>query len=301
MVARTEERPGALERPGLGGETLPIAGVSERLQIPVPTIRSWERRYGFPLPRRTPGRHRRYGPSELEQLRELRDLIARGHPTREAVELVRGRPPTPRRPEVEALLRAGIELSPAAAADALRRATEELGPERAAVEVALPALREVGARWQVGTCDVASEHLVSDAVRAWLARLTAFAPARPGALGVVLACGPTELHTIGLEALGMLLALRQLPVILLGARTPTDALVRTVCDTRATAAVVVAQRGVNRRPTVASVAAVARLHGVHAFYAGGAFGSAVARRRVPGTYLGADLIAAADRLEALLT
>ena len=67
-----------------------IAVVSELLGIPVPTIRSWERRYGLPAPRRTNGRHRRYGPSDLEQLRALRDLVTKGLTASDAVARLRG-------------------------------------------------------------------------------------------------------------------------------------------------------------------------------------------------------------------
>src|SRR5918995_7070757 len=66
-----------------------IATVSKLLGVPVPTIRSWERRYDFPAPPRTDGLHRRYGDVELEQLRALRDLVTKGHSTRDAVALVR--------------------------------------------------------------------------------------------------------------------------------------------------------------------------------------------------------------------
>jgi DNA-binding transcriptional MerR regulator len=55
---------------------LTIATVSELLDIPIPTIRSWERRYGFPTPVRTQGKHRRYSVAEADQLRLLRDVIA---------------------------------------------------------------------------------------------------------------------------------------------------------------------------------------------------------------------------------
>ena len=56
-----------------------IATVSQLLGVPIPTIRSWERRYEFPAPPRTDGLHRRYSQAELEQLRALRDLVMNGH------------------------------------------------------------------------------------------------------------------------------------------------------------------------------------------------------------------------------
>ncbi len=68
-------------------EGVSIAAVSRRLDIPVPTIRSWERRYGFPVAaedRRSGTAGTRRG--EIEQLRDLRDLITRGHSARAAVE-----------------------------------------------------------------------------------------------------------------------------------------------------------------------------------------------------------------------
>ena len=72
-----------------GAPGLPISAVSASLGVPVPTIRSWERRYGFPSPPRTEGRHRRYSQAEIDQLRDLRDQITRGYPAREAVALLR--------------------------------------------------------------------------------------------------------------------------------------------------------------------------------------------------------------------
>ena len=37
------------------------------------TLRSWERRYGYPVPKRTVGNHRNY---ELVELQTLRDALA---------------------------------------------------------------------------------------------------------------------------------------------------------------------------------------------------------------------------------
>jgi methanogenic corrinoid protein MtbC1 len=276
-----------------------IAAVSEMLDIPIPTIRSWERRYGFPSPARTRGRHRRYSIAEVEQLRALRDAITAGHPAHEAVELVRGGlgwVPV-RDPRIDTLLRCAMDLDPGAARKLLNGATEELGVEAAVTAVAIPAMHEVGDRWKAGTCDAASEHLLTDAVRAWLARLTAFAPPTSRPWPVVLACGPKELHSVGLEAFGLLLVLRGHPVVNLGALTPVESLRKAIRDSRATAAVVVAQRSVNRRSTVGSIEASHDLLGDRTFYAGGAFATSASRRGVPGVYLGIDLVQGAGRVD----
>ncbi|MDQ3210170.1 MAG: MerR family transcriptional regulator, partial [Actinomycetota bacterium] len=68
---------------------MPIAAVSSLLGIPVPTIRSWERRYGFPVPARTHGKHRRYAVDQVDGLRMMRDAITRGHSASEAVDIAR--------------------------------------------------------------------------------------------------------------------------------------------------------------------------------------------------------------------
>ena len=52
------------------------------------TLRSWERRYGFPRPRRTPGGHRQYALSEIESLRVT---LAETHNVSSAIALARQR------------------------------------------------------------------------------------------------------------------------------------------------------------------------------------------------------------------
>jgi hypothetical protein len=288
--------------PRTGGEArLTISAVSSLLGIPIPTIRSWERRYGFPAPARTNGRHRRYSMEEVDLLRGLRDEITHGHPAREAVGLVRrGSSVRERDEHLEHFLTSAMRLDPLGLRRALDTATDTLGVEAAIRDVALPAMREMGSRWKAGTCDVANEHLATEAIRVWLARLTVMAPPpfRPGP--IVLACGPKDLHSVGLEAFGVLLGRRGWPVRVLGPLTPTDALLTAVRAAAAWAAVVASQRNVTRRAATEAIAAVATLPTVEAFYAGGAFASPSSRRGVPGTYLGDDVVDAVQILEGAL-
>src|ERR1700709_290368 len=74
----------ATDSPGL-----PIAEVSRRLGVPMPTLRSWELRYHMPDSVRGAGKHRRYSPAELHSLRLMRDQIARGTRAGLAAETVR--------------------------------------------------------------------------------------------------------------------------------------------------------------------------------------------------------------------
>ena len=273
---------------------VPIAGVSALLGIPVPTIRSWERRYGFPSPPRTRGRHRRYSEHEIEQLRGVRDLITKGFAAAEAVrrvDLARGGRTGAEL--VERIVDAAMALDAARLDAGLDRGAAELGLERSIAEVALPAMREIGATWKAGMCGVDHEHLATQVVRAWLARQGPPAGPGPGRDPIVLACGPSDMHTIALEGFGVLLATRGRSATVLGALTPTEALVAAVRSLRSPAAVVTCQRSVTRKAAVASIEAVAAIPGVRAFYAGEGFASPSARSGVPGEFLGDDLLAAA--------
>jgi MerR family transcriptional regulator, light-induced transcriptional regulator len=280
---------------------VPIAIVSKTLHIPVPTIRSWERRYGFPSPSRTGGRHRRYTPREIEQLRDLRDLITRGHSAREAVARL-SVPPWPDGGQelLQTVIESAMRLDSDGIRSALDRSAEALGVEVAIRDVVFRAMREIGTRWRAGTCDVEQEHLATESVRAWLARQVAMAPPPFRGDPIVLACGPKDLHTIGIEAFAVVLSRRGWPCRVLGAMTPAASVHATVRAVRAVAAVVTAQRSVTRRAAVDSLAAVEAAPGVRAFYAGDAFLAASARRDVPGTYLGEDVVEAAEVLESAL-
>lgn len=280
------------------GPDLPIAAVSKSLGIPIPTIRSWERRYGFPAPRRTDGRHRRYSEREVEQLRELRDLIVRGHGAREAVQRVAAAVRTGGNRLADEVVDAAMRLDPDGIRSALDRGADRMGVEATIRDVAFVAMREIGAGWKVGHVDVEQEHLASHAVRTWLGRHAALAPPAFRGGTIVLACGPKELHSIGIEAFAVILARRGWPIRVLGAMTPSRALVSAVSALEAIGAVVTAHRGVTRRAAIDSLEAVEALPGVRAFYAGNAFASPTGRRGVPGSYLGEDVLDAALLVEA---
>src|ERR1700688_674306 len=65
---------------------------AEVLGVSPNTLRSWERRYGYPTPKRTPGNHRNY---ELVELQTLRDALAQTGNISSAIELSRQRQSAP--------------------------------------------------------------------------------------------------------------------------------------------------------------------------------------------------------------
>ena len=65
---------------------------AEVLGVSPNTLRSWERRYGYPVPKRTVGNHRNY---ELVELQTLRDALAETGNISSAIELARQRQAAP--------------------------------------------------------------------------------------------------------------------------------------------------------------------------------------------------------------
>src|SRR5215475_13892645 len=65
---------------------------AEVLGVSPNTLRSWERRYGFPTPKRTVGNHRNY---DLVELQTLRDSLAQTGNIASAIELARQRQDAP--------------------------------------------------------------------------------------------------------------------------------------------------------------------------------------------------------------
>jgi methanogenic corrinoid protein MtbC1 len=227
----------------------------------------------------------------------MRDLIAQGQRAGDAAASVRDllddRNPSLAR--VTALIAAIRTLEPTAVRAELEAAARSLGLAGALDEVVMPSMRQVGSLWASGRCDVGEEHFATEVIRGWLSRVTVFAPTPFETGPVVLACGPRDQHTLGLEALGALLAERRVAVRMLGARTPVRSLVNAVVVSDARAAVVVSSLASQRRSAVESLRAVAETERA-TFYAGSAFATPQARHGVPGRYLGTSLTEAADLL-----
>ncbi len=113
---------------------------AEVLGVSPNTLRSWERRYGYPVPKRTVGNHRNY---ELVELQTLRDALATTGNISSAIELARQRQEAPASGDS---LRTALESFDEDAAD---RAVEEslaVRPlERTVEEMLLPAIDELAA------------------------------------------------------------------------------------------------------------------------------------------------------------
>jgi methanogenic corrinoid protein MtbC1 len=281
---------------------LPIQEVCTLLDLPAPTIRSWERRYGIPTPDRSTGGHRRFSQADVTQLQLMRDEVARGRRPVDAAAWVAAEVarPMPHQELIDGLVAAAQRLDRHEFLGTLASSVTEHGVTATTCDVVLPALRRIGVAWQAGRCDTAHEHLASEATLAWMHRVTV-ADSGPAGVGVILlACGPDDHHSLGLEAFAVLLRERGHDVRMLGPRVPTASLVTAIEVTRPSATVVVSHLAVARRAALGSLVAAGR-RCPSVYYAGNAFTSRRSRQRVPGTYLGEDFRRATDLVVAELS
>jgi len=171
---------------------------AEVLGVSPNTLRSWERRYGYPVPKRTPGNHRNY---ELVELQTLRDALAETGNISSAIELSRQRQEAP---ASGGNLLAAFESFDEAAAD---RAVEEslvLRPlERTVEEMLLPAVDELAA-------DPEREAELEFAARwatGWLhgARRLASTASRPAGILLLDSSRGSDLEAVHAQALDLAL------------------------------------------------------------------------------------------------
>jgi MerR family transcriptional regulator, light-induced transcriptional regulator len=113
---------------------------AEVLGVSPNTLRSWERRYGYPVPKRTPGNHRNY---ELIELQTLRDALATTGNISSAIELARQRQQAPA--SGDSLLIAFGSFDEDAADRAVEESLAVRPLERTVEEMLLPAVDELAA------------------------------------------------------------------------------------------------------------------------------------------------------------
>ncbi len=195
-----------------------IAEVEAMTGLSAEVLRQWERRYGFPRPRRTPGGHRLYALEEVEALRTIKRWLEEGSTPQAAIRryLAQGAPPQELE---EALYRALLGADLLEAEALFRRALRLWGPEGAIRHLLLPVLGRVGEGWHRGEVSVAEEHLASTFLRARLQELLDLV-AQPLGAPVLVTTPPGERHEMGAMLAAYALRRRGLPALYLGPDTP---------------------------------------------------------------------------------
>lgn len=226
-----------------------IKVISELTQLPMGTLRAWERRYGFPRPERRRDSNRRlYSAEQLGRLRQVAQLLKRGYQPSDVIHKTE--------PELAQLLGTSTGANPGVTAVAdvpallellasddvkgleeqLRLAALAWGGKRFVTELVHPLAQAVGDAWANGELLIRHEHLMTECLTTQLRALLAAHQEVDGSPLVVLGTLPGENHTLGLQMVAVYLALSAAKPRLLGANTPPD---QIACAARALGASVV--------------------------------------------------------------
>ena len=218
--------------PGRGEDQVPryrVAAVERMTHVPASTLRSWERRYGWPRPLRADSGQRLYSDHDVAVIRFLDRRRDEGMSMSQATGLLHSAPavedhdPGRLLARLVAALRAFDE---AEAERAFAAAEALLGAEGVAaglVPAAIAAAATPG-RGRDGA-PVEVEHFASNLLRRQVLRLL---DGLPPAVGrpVLVGCGPDEQHELGALLVTLLLRARGHRVVYLGARVPGPAMER---------------------------------------------------------------------------
>jgi DNA-binding transcriptional MerR regulator len=206
-----------------------VAAVERMTRIPASTLRSWERRYGWPRPLRAPSGQRLYSDQDLAVIRFLDRRRAVGMSLSRAAGLLEQAPAVEDHDPGRLLARlvAALRAFDEAGAEAAFAAAEALlGVEGVAVGLVPVAIVAASADGH-GPDDppVEVEHFASNFLRRQTLRLL---DRLPPAIGrpVLIGCGPDEQHELGALLLMVLLRARGYRVVYLGARVPGPAMER---------------------------------------------------------------------------
>ena len=212
-----------------------IAAVERDTGIGKETLRVWERRYGFPTPRRDASGERLYPPEQVQRLRLVKRLLDAGHrPGRivnaEPHELAALLQPAGTPSVAEAATQAPeiatcLALLRAHEAQALRRAMAEAllrrGLAGGIAEVLAPLTARVAELWLGGELQLFEERLCTETLQRTLSRaLDALPPAPAGGLRVLLSTLPGEAHAASLLMAEALLGLEGAACLSLGPQAP---------------------------------------------------------------------------------
>lgn len=215
---------------------LPIAAVERDTGLSKDTLRVWERRYGFPQPRRDANGERVYPPEQVDKLRLLKRLMDRGHRPgriagRSIAQLhamaqsdVGGRSGVAAAVTADDTLDGFLELLRQHRVEELRRELARLavkaGLSSLVNDVIAPLTALVGDRWAVGELAVFEEHLFTEAAQGVLRGAIAAIPHPGDAPRVLLTTVPQEPHGLGVLMAEAVFALEGARCVSLGVRTP---------------------------------------------------------------------------------
>lgn len=214
-------------------EAMSIAAVERDTGLSKDTLRVWERRYGFPVPRRDAQGDRIYDSAQVDKLRLVRRLLDQGHRPGKVVRAslkeltaLLGRSdlgsasPVAGNARIAALMPLVKTQRAEELRSALRQLAVQLGLERFVLDVVAPMNVAVGEGWIRGDVSVPEEHLYSEQLQNVLRGAIHGQPFNRRRPRVLLTTFPEEEHGLGLLMVEAVLASEGAECLSLGIATP---------------------------------------------------------------------------------
>lgn len=296
-----------------------LKAVIKETGIAADTLRAWERRYGLPMPDRTPGGHRLYSQRDIEIIKWLMAKQGEGLSISRAVDLwneltASGQDPLPAPSgELVTLPSANLDLirkgwldaclvfDENAAEQVLNQAFATHPLETVCVEVLQRGLQEIGEMWYRNEATVQQEHFTSALAQRRLDALISAAPPPTRPYSVLIGCTPGELHIFVPLLLTLLLRRRGLKVVYLGANVPIQRFNETLQSVKPHLVILSAQQ-LQTANGLRETAAYLNASGGRVAYGGRIFNLIPElRNRIPAHFLGESLQEAIQSVETLLT
>jgi MerR family transcriptional regulator, light-induced transcriptional regulator len=305
-VVRASDRP-----------TYNTAAVEQRTGLRPATFRAWERRYGFPKPRRLPGNQRLYSDQDIAAIRWLQRRTGEGLSISHAIRLLLDRlvegaghslnttasePGRPASALADDLTRALLIFDASTAELVLGEAFAMYRVEDVCLGVVAPALVEIGERWHRSEISVAAEHFASSFIRRKLFALFNVYETGRGRGLVFVGCAPDEWHEVGLLMLSLFLVRHGVRLNYLGPNLSADGLAETLRHHRPDLLIVSAtsEESADRIEELAAVVRTLPEPRPALAFGGHGFDNEARRQRIDGTYLGPDAGTAVPIVEQLL-
>ena len=217
---------------------LTIAQVERETGLSKDVLRVWERRYGFPAPKRAESGERIFTPDEVERLRLVKRLIDQGfRPGKLLGMTVSGliglaqadqMPAMGEGASLAPVIRAILEDDSAVLRQTLSQGLARQGLQRF-VQDAVPELSEaVGQLWASGRLGVHQEHLYSEELSRLLRTAIGNLPPSLSRPRVLLTTLSGEEHGLGLLLVEGTLVPEGVFCLSLGVQTPIDEIVQAV-------------------------------------------------------------------------
>ena len=287
--------------------------------ISADTLRAWERRYGLPAPKRSPGGHRLYSERDIEIVRWLRAKQREGLSISRAVDLwnelsASGNEPLPAPVKQitsahganldsvrEQWLDACLMFNEDVAEQVLNQGFALYPLEAVCIEVLQKGLVEMGDMWYMDNVTIQQEHFASALAHRRLDALIAATPPPTRPETILIGCAPKDQHTFTPLLLTLLLRRHGFKVVYLGANIPNQRYKDTLLSIRPHLVVLSAQL-LQTANELRDTARHLTASGAKVAYGGRIFNLLPEiRNHIPAHFLGESIQEAIQAIETLLS